>query len=140
MSKLSKNKKKMDQQKNLLKRVHEDFLKYRRDKKVLVICNEEGEVENYFTKSDTKISLLSNQTSEIITLKQLAKLILSKNPDLIDSFQTLYEATGFSTEEYAEYFNIPLRTIQDWIYEKRKPADYLFNLMFYKLKEENIIQ
>ena len=41
-----------------------------------------------------------------------------------------------SMTEYAKYFAIPYRTIQDWEYEKRKCPSYLLELMKYKLDNE----
>lgn len=45
-------------------------------------------------------------------------------------------------EAFAEFFYIPVRTIQNWETEsnaKRKPPEYLIDLMIYKLKKENIL-
>ena len=40
---------------------------------------------------------------------------------------------------FAEYFNIPKRTIEDWESERRTPPEYLVELMEYKLKNEKLI-
>ena len=45
-------------------------------------------------------------------------------------------ATGMTQTAFAKYFEIPLRTVQDWEAEKRKPPEYLVKLMIYKLKNE----
>lgn len=54
-------------------------------------------------------------------------------------FKELLEKSGMSMAEYSRYFGIPIRTIQDWKYEKRECAEYIINLMYYKLKNENKI-
>ena len=48
-------------------------------------------------------------------------------------------ATGMTQTAFAKYFEIPLRTVQDWEAGKRKPLDYLVNLMHYKLEKEGLI-
>lgn len=42
--------------------------------------------------------------------------------------------TGLSQTAFAKYFEIPLRTVQDWEQDKRKPPEYLVKLMAEKLK------
>lgn len=42
--------------------------------------------------------------------------------------------------EFARYFGFPIRTFQDWEYEKAKCPEYLLELMIYKLKNEGIIE
>jgi DNA-binding transcriptional regulator YiaG len=46
------------------------------------------------------------------------------------------KATGMTQKAFAEYFGIPVRTLQDWIAGKRKMPDYLLRLMIYKLEVE----
>ena len=48
--------------------------------------------------------------------------------------------TGMNRREFAEYFGIPYRTIQDWELGNRQMPDYLFRLMEYKLRIEKIIE
>ena len=42
--------------------------------------------------------------------------------------------------EFAEYFGIPYRTVQDWELGNRQMPEYLFRLMEYKLRIEKIIE
>lgn len=51
----------------------------------------------------------------------------------------LRESTGMNRREFAEYFGIPYRTMQDWELGKRKMQDYLLRLMIYKIKMEELI-
>lgn len=39
-------------------------------------------------------------------------------------------------KQFAGYFNIPLRTIENWETGKRNPPEYLIELIRYKLKKE----
>ena len=59
------------------------------------------------------------------------------------TFKELRERSGMTRPEFAQYFNIPYRTIQNWEIdnktEKRKCPEYLLDLMEYKLKNENLI-
>ena len=49
------------------------------------------------------------------------------------TIKELREQSGMSRTQFAEYFNIPYRTIQDWELGNRTPPDYLIDLMVYKL-------
>lgn len=42
-------------------------------------------------------------------------------------------------QAFAEYFGIPKRTLEDWEAGRRKPAEYLTELIEYKLKHEGLI-
>lgn len=58
------------------------------------------------------------------------------------TFKELREQSGMTRSQFAEYFEIPYRTIQSWELhgeskEGRKCPDYLMNLMKYKLDAEN---
>ena len=41
--------------------------------------------------------------------------------------------------EFAEYFDIPYRTLQDWELGNRRMPEYLFRLMEYKVEAEGLI-
>ena len=47
--------------------------------------------------------------------------------------------TRMKQGEFARYFNIPLRTLQNWEAAERQPPEYLVSLMRYKLEKEGII-
>lgn len=49
-------------------------------------------------------------------------------------------ATGMTQKAFAEYFGIPVRTLQDWLVGKRKMPDYLLRLMIYKLEIEKKVE
>ena len=51
---------------------------------------------------------------------------------------SLREETGMNRREFAEYFGIPYRTIQDWELGNRKMPDYLLRLMAYKYRIESL--
>lgn len=50
------------------------------------------------------------------------------------------KATGMTQKAFAEYFGIPVRTLQDWQAGKRKMPDYLLRLMIYKLEIEKKVE
>jgi len=50
----------------------------------------------------------------------------------------LRKETGMNRREFAEYFGIPYRTIQDWELGNRKMPDYLLRLMAYKYRIESL--
>lgn len=37
--------------------------------------------------------------------------------------------TGLSQKEFAEYFDIPFRTLQEWEQGRRTPPDYILKMM-----------
>ncbi|MBQ7926124.1 MAG: transcriptional regulator [Lachnospiraceae bacterium] len=49
---------------------------------------------------------------------------------------SLREMTGMNRREFAEYFGIPYRTMQDWELGNRQMPEYLLRLMMYKVKTE----
>ena len=52
----------------------------------------------------------------------------------------LRELSGMSRNEFAEYFQIPYRTLQKWELGERECTPYLLDLMRYKLEKEGIIK
>ena len=53
------------------------------------------------------------------------------------TFKELRIASGMTQRQFAEYFGIPKRTIEDWERGIAKCAPYLLELMKYKLDNEN---
>ena len=47
------------------------------------------------------------------------------------------EQAGMTQKEFARYFGIPLRTMENWFSEKREIPDYLLRLMLYRLEIEH---
>ena len=48
----------------------------------------------------------------------------------------LLESSGMNIKEFAEYFEIPYRTIQNWKLGVRECPEYVLKLMEYKLNNE----
>lgn len=46
--------------------------------------------------------------------------------------------TGMTQKSFAEYLDIPIRTIEDWEHGRRKPNPYILSLIEYKLSNENM--
>lgn len=53
------------------------------------------------------------------------------------SFKEVREKSGMNKTEFAKYFEIPYRTVQNWELETRKCPDYLLKLIKYKLEREH---
>lgn len=47
---------------------------------------------------------------------------------------------GMTQKAFAEYLNIPRRTIEEWEAERRTPPVYVLELIEYKLRKENLIK
>lgn len=58
--------------------------------------------------------------------------------ELREELIELRKGTGMNRKEFAEYFEIPYRTVQDWELGNRKMPEYLFRLMAYKVRMENL--
>ncbi len=48
----------------------------------------------------------------------------------------LRSSTGMNRREFAEYFEIPYRTVQEWELGNRRIPEYLLRLMMYKIRME----
>ena len=57
-----------------------------------------------------------------------------------NSFKELRRRSRMTQKEFAEYFKIPKRTIENWEAGVNKCPLYLLELMEYKLIKENIIE
>lgn len=55
------------------------------------------------------------------------------------TIKELREYSGMTRTEFAKYFEIPYRTVQDWELGNRKCPDYLIKLIEFKLSAENKI-
>lgn len=56
-----------------------------------------------------------------------------------DIIKGLRNKTGMSRREFADYFGIPYRTVQDWELGNRHMPDYLLQLIEYKLTMEKMM-
>lgn len=52
----------------------------------------------------------------------------------------LYNRTGMSQIEFSRQFEIPYRTVQDWLAQKRTPPDYVVKLLEYYLINEDLLK
>lgn len=50
----------------------------------------------------------------------------------------LRASTGMTQKEFAEYFGIPQRTIEDWEAGRRQPPAYVEKLIAYKIEKEDL--
>lgn len=53
--------------------------------------------------------------------------------------EKLRKQIGWTRKQFSEYFNIPYRTIENWEFFESRMPDYLYELIVYKLKNENIL-
>ncbi|XCP85695.1 transcriptional regulator [Roseburia hominis] len=60
--------------------------------------------------------------------------------DSRDILIELRRETGMKRTEFADYFEIPYRTVQEWELGNRKMPKYLLHLMRYKLEMEKLIR
>ena len=55
------------------------------------------------------------------------------------TIKDLRTATGMTQQQFADFFKIPKRTIEDWEGERRTPPAYVVALIEYKLVNEGLI-
>ena len=56
------------------------------------------------------------------------------------TIKELREAAKITQKEFAEYFNISRRTVENWECGRTNPPNYLVELMEYKLKNEGSLK
>ena len=57
-----------------------------------------------------------------------------------EKIKKLREETGLNRKQFALYYEIPLRTVEDWEAGRRTPPEYVPRLMEYRLKYERLLQ
>ena len=65
--------------------------------------------------------------------------MLDDERNIMEQKQSLIElriSTGMNRREFADYFGIPYRTMQQWELGDRKMPEYLLRLMAYKIRIE----
>ena len=55
------------------------------------------------------------------------------------NIKELRTTLGWTQKQLSEYFNIPRRTIESWEAGTRNPPEYVYELIVYKLRKENLI-
>ncbi|MBQ6391941.1 MAG: transcriptional regulator [Eubacterium sp.] len=60
--------------------------------------------------------------------------------DLQKQLVRLRKETGMKRTDFARYFDIPYRTLQDWELGNRKIPEYLLRLMEYKIRMEALLK
>lgn len=55
------------------------------------------------------------------------------------TIKELRTACGMTQQAFADYLNIPKRSVENWEYGKTEPPEYLVELIEYKLKHEGLI-
>ena len=61
---------------------------------------------------------------------------MSREKNTTQKLTALRETTGMNRAQFAEFFGIPYRTMQDWELGNRQMPDYLFRLMEYRVNTE----
>lgn len=134
---------------DLIANVRKDVAHVRRTKKVSVACRVKAGVKIVFDYAldkdeEQRIQLADDEWMEAMTLGQLLAYVIRQNrltvsPGSFDSVSELFDASGMTMSSFSSYFEVPPRTMQDWIYCARPCPQYVIDLMAYKLEHENKI-
>ncbi len=57
-----------------------------------------------------------------------------------EELMELKEKSGMNWKQFAQYYEIPYRTMQDWHLGERKMPPYLLKLMQYKMEMEQSLK
>lgn len=134
---------------DLIANVRKDIAHVRRTKKVSVACRVKAGVKIVFDyaldkEEEKRIQLTEDEWMESMTLGQLLAYAIRQNrltvsPGSFDSVSELFDASGMPMSSFGNFFGVPPRTMQDWIYGASPCPQYVINLMAYKLEHENKI-
>lgn len=71
-----------------------------------------------------------------------AELLLEKRRSLPSetTIRDIIRDCRMTQKAFAEYLNIPIRTVEDWCRGLRKCPEYVRDLILYRLKNEGIIK
>ena len=56
-----------------------------------------------------------------------------------EQFKKIRESTGMNRKEFAEYLNIPYRTMQDWERSVSSMPDYVLALIKYRVENDLVV-
>lgn len=56
--------------------------------------------------------------------------------ELSEKIRALRTETGLNRKQFAEHFQIPLRTVEEWEAGRRKPPEYIPRLIKYQIMYE----
>ena len=134
---------------DLIANVRKDIAHVRRTKKVSVACRVKAGVKIVFDyafdqEEEKRIQLTEDEWMESMTLGQLLAYAIRQNrltvsPGSFDSVSELFDASGMPMSSFGNFFGVPPRTMQDWIYGANPCPQYVIDLMAYKLEHENKI-
>lgn len=134
---------------DLIADIRQDITHLRRTKKVEAACRIRSGVKIVFDYALDKeekqaIPLADGEWFEPMTLGQLLAYALKQNrvtatPGPFSSVSELYDASGMNLSAFGDFFNVPARTMQDWIYGVNPCPQYVIDLMAYKLEHESKI-
>ena len=75
-----------------------------------------------------------------MTYNYIRKAYTRRGRDMKKQLIEIRKRTGMNRREFAEYFNIPYRTVQDWELGNRQMPEYLFRLIEYKIRMEKLMK
>lgn len=61
---------------------------------------------------------------------------MANSMELSEKIHALRAETGLNRKQFAEHFQIPLRTVEEWEAGRRKPPEYILRLIKYQILYE----
>ena len=82
---------------------------------------------------------LRMQKSCVIMNTQCVLLVYGDSEmDSGSRMRKLRESTGMNRKEFCQFFEIPYRTVTDWELDNRHAPEYVFRLLEYYIRHENL--
>ena len=60
--------------------------------------------------------------------------------DCKTKIKELRELTGMNRKEFCKYFNIPYRTVTEWVWDNRHAPEYVLRLLEYYIRKEGLVK
>lgn len=96
----------------------------------------------FYDKNGKYCPLTTNQlTKQPFILTESGDYLYLKPAEFVfNNVKELRKKTGLTQRQFADYFGMSCRTVENWDADRTNPPDYLVELMEYKLRREGIIE
>lgn len=95
----------------------------------------------FYDEKERRCELFTTEKTELpFLITDQGRIILKSAENTYSKIKDLRKDINFTQKEFAEYFGVKLRTIENWESERGSAPEYIINLMEYKLKNEGFLR
>lgn len=130
---------------DLINECYSDYMEFGFSTKAKAVCRVAEDVKiivDYIIgEVEDDYKLADDEFIEESTLKDILSYLIRQNSTFnqYGNILMLRLASKMTQKEFADYFNFPKRTVENWERGQRRCPEYLIALVEYKLKNENLI-